>query len=281
MPKRRRKMVNLNIEETSGVDHPAHMSEGWLVMKNAKTEDVEDTFSEVGGSKMTEEQEIDQIVELQDALLNTEARIEDLEKAAKKGYGMKPKDEMDKEDMEDDEEEDKKNPFASKKKKKAKMDDEDEMMKSLDPDVRDFVKALRNEASEAIAKAAAATEELAKERIAKADADAISRVRAWTSLSLDAEKVGPSLRKLNEVDADLAKSVEEVLTAVNGQAESANIFAEIGNSNNNSGTNAYETLSTMAKAAVTEGKAPTFEQAFVDVATANPALYNQHLAEGR
>lgn len=230
---------------------------------------------------MTEEQEIDQIVELQDALLNTEARIEDLEKAAKKGYGMKPKDEMDKEDMEDDEEEDKKNPFASKKKKKAKTEDEDEMMKSLDPDVRDFVKALRNEASEAIAKAAAATEELAKERIAKADADAISRVRAWTSLSLDAEKVGPSLRKLNEVDSDLAKSVEEVLTAVNGQAESANIFAEIGNSNNNSGTNAYETLSTMAKAAVTEGKAPTFEQAFVDVATANPALYNQHLAEGR
>lgn len=281
MPKRRRKMVNLNIEETSGVDHPAHMSEGWLVMKNAKTEDVEDTFSEVGGSKMTEEQEIDQIVELQDALLNTEARIEDLEKAAKKGYGMKPKEEMDKEDMEDDEEEDKKNPFASKKKKKAKTEDEDEMMKSLDPDVRDFVKALRDEASEAIAKAAAATEELAKERIAKADADAISRVRAWTSLSLDAEKVGPSLRKLNEVDSDLAKSVEEVLTAVNGQAESANIFAEIGNSNNNSGTNAYETLSTMAKAAVTEGKAPTFEQAFVDVATANPALYNQHLAEGR
>jgi hypothetical protein len=155
------------------------------------------------------------------------------------------------------------------------------MMKSLDPQVRDFVKALRTEASEAIAKAEAATEELAKERIAKADAESISRVKSWTSLSLDAEKVGPALRKLNELDSDLAKSVEDVLTAVNGQAESANIFAEIGNSNASTATNAYERLSSMAKAAVDAGTAATFEQAFVDVATANPELYNSHLAEGR
>lgn len=38
-----RKMVNLNIEETSGVDHPAHLDEGWILMKNAdlSTEDFE------------------------------------------------------------------------------------------------------------------------------------------------------------------------------------------------------------------------------------------------
>ena len=30
-----RKMVRLNIEETSGVDHPAHLDEGWILMKNA------------------------------------------------------------------------------------------------------------------------------------------------------------------------------------------------------------------------------------------------------
>lgn len=36
-------MVNLNIEETSGVDHPAHLDEGWILMKNADltTEDFE------------------------------------------------------------------------------------------------------------------------------------------------------------------------------------------------------------------------------------------------
>lgn len=36
-----RKMVNLSIEETSGVDHPAHLHEGWLVMKAASIEEVD------------------------------------------------------------------------------------------------------------------------------------------------------------------------------------------------------------------------------------------------
>ena len=38
--RRTRKMVNLAIEETSGVDHPAHLAEGWLVMKAADPDDV-------------------------------------------------------------------------------------------------------------------------------------------------------------------------------------------------------------------------------------------------
>jgi hypothetical protein len=265
MPRKRRKMVNLNIEETSGVDHPAHMSEGWVVMKNATTEDVQETFSEIEESNMTEEQELDQIVELQDALLKAEARIEELEKAAKAVHG----------DMDDDEDVE----MANGKKKKAKVDDE--VMKAAPEAVRKMVDDLRAEAEEAMQKAQAATEELAKERIAKADAEAVARVKAWESLSLDADEVGPALRKLSEVDADLAKSIEGVLSSVNGQAESANIFAEIGNSNASTGTTAYESLSNLAKAAVEDGSAKTFEQAFVEVATANPDLYAQHLAEGR
>ncbi len=38
--RRTRKMVNLAIEETSGVDHPAHLHEGWLVMKAADPDSV-------------------------------------------------------------------------------------------------------------------------------------------------------------------------------------------------------------------------------------------------
>ena len=264
MPRKRRKMVNLNIEETSGVDHPAHMSEGWVVMKNATNEDVENTFSEIEESDMTEEQEIEQIVELQDALLKAEARIEELEKAAKK-------------QMEDDEDE--LEMMDGRKKKVAKMDED--VMKSLPEPVRKMVDDLRAETESAVAKAQAATEELTKERIAKADADAIARVKSWQSLSLNADEVGPALRKLSEADADLAKSIEDVLSSVNGQAESANIFAEIGNSNAGDGSSAYERLSALAKAAVEDNAATTFEQAFVEVATANPDLYAQHLAEGR
>jgi hypothetical protein len=259
-------MVNLNIEEASGVDHPAHMSEGWVVMKNATSEDVTDTFSGIEEATMDEVQELDQIIDLQDALLKAEARIEELEKAAKKYM------------HEDDDDEMEMGMHERKKKKKAK---DEEMLKSLPEPVKKMVDDLRTQAEEAVSKAQAATEELAKERIAKADAEAIARVKSWASLSLDAEKVGPALRKLGEVDADLAKSVDEVLNAVNGQAESANIFAEIGNSKGSDANSPYERLSTLAKAAVESGTAATFEQAFVDVATANPDIYAQHLAEGR
>ena len=36
-----KKMVRLAVDETSGVDHPAHLSEGWLVMKSANAEEIE------------------------------------------------------------------------------------------------------------------------------------------------------------------------------------------------------------------------------------------------
>jgi hypothetical protein len=43
---RTRKMVNLAIEETSGVDHPAHLHEGWLVMKSAEESEVQRVLDE-------------------------------------------------------------------------------------------------------------------------------------------------------------------------------------------------------------------------------------------
>jgi len=39
-------MVNLAIEETSGVDHPAHLHEGWLVMKSADESEVQRVMDE-------------------------------------------------------------------------------------------------------------------------------------------------------------------------------------------------------------------------------------------
>jgi hypothetical protein len=43
---RTRKMANLVIEETSGVDHPAHLHEGWLVMKSADESEVQRVLDE-------------------------------------------------------------------------------------------------------------------------------------------------------------------------------------------------------------------------------------------
>ena len=49
---RTRKMANLVIEETSGVDHPAHLHEGWLVMKSADESEVQRVLDE----SLTEEE---------------------------------------------------------------------------------------------------------------------------------------------------------------------------------------------------------------------------------
>ena len=51
---RTRKMANLVIEETSGVDHPAHLHEGWLVMKSADESEVQRVLDET----LTEEDSI-------------------------------------------------------------------------------------------------------------------------------------------------------------------------------------------------------------------------------
>jgi hypothetical protein len=153
-----------------------------------------------------------------------------------------------------------------------KTEDEMEYMKSAPESVVKMIEDFKKQAE-------TATEELRKEREAKADADAIEKAKGYSNLSLDAEKVGPALRRLSTVDADLAKSVEEILTSVNAQAESANIFAEIGKSADFTTGDAYGRLTAMAKSAVEEGNAKSFEQAFANAASSNPELYVQYRNE--
>jgi hypothetical protein len=263
MAKNTRKMVNLAIEETSGVDHPAHLHEGWLVMKSANESEVqrvldetlteEDSNMEKNSTEATTEQ-VETSVEEQ--LTIAKARISELEEALAKAS---------KEEM-----------LSEEDKKKKKMDEEssEEMdyMKSAPESVVKMIDDLRKSAEEAKA-------ELQKERDSRADAEAIEKAKGWANLNLDADKVGPALRRLASTDADLAKAIEETLSSVNAQAESAQIFAEIGKSADFKTGNAYERMTALAKSAVEEGVAKSFEQALADVATKNPDLYSQYLSE--
>ena len=272
MAGRTRKMVNLAIEETSGVDHPAHLHEGWLVMKSAEESEVqrvldeslteEDSNMEDTSTTATEEQVVNPTEELTIA----KARISALEEELAKAYQTKDK-KMSKEDDEEMSEEDKK-----KKKMEEESSEEMDFMKSAPESVVKMIENFRKQAEEA-------TAELKKERDAHADAEAVEKAKGWANLNLDAEKVGPALRRLSNVDADLAKSVEELLASVNAQAESAAIFAEIGKSADFKSGNAYERMTTLAKSAVQDGVAKSFEQALSDVAMKNPDLYSQYLSE--
>jgi len=266
-------MVNLAIEETSGVDHPAHLHEGWLVMKSAEESEVqrvldeslteEDSMSETTTTEAVQEQ----VESVEDSLTIAKARISELEIELAKAHSKDKKKVMSKEDDEE---------MSEEEKKKKKMDEEasEEMtyMKSAPESVVKMIENFRKQAEEA-------TAELKKERDAHADAEAVEKAKGWANLNLDAEKVGPALRRLSNVDADLAKSVEELLASVNAQAESAAIFAEIGKSADFKSGNAYERMTTLAKSAVQDGVAKSFEQALSDVAMKNPDLYSQYLSE--
>jgi len=288
-----RKMVGLNIEETSGVDHPAHLHEGWLVIKSESSE-VDNLLSDLQANKepdaslLTEEtMPQDEKVELAASMPkeDTEKGMHKPEDKEKGMGGMSYGDMEDKIKQLTEELEKTKAELEKTKGKMKKADDTEEvesvdsLIKSAPEPLRKMLASLEQDKTDALAKAAQVEAVLKSERTTRADADSIEKAKAWKFLSLDAEKIGPALRQLAEVDADLAKSVEEALSSVNAQAESANIFAEIGKSANPTSGNAYEQLTSMAKSATETTNGLTFEQAFAQSVSANPDLYKQYLNE--
>ena len=266
------KMVRLAVDETSGVDHPAHLSEGWLVMKSANAEEIEAVLDSLTESTITKEDSVsdentvvteDEVVaEAKAEATETESPANDEAKDATPDSEVekakKSSDPMDQMDGESDAE------YAKRMKKIA-------MEKSAEP-IAKAVAFEKARADEAVAL-------LQKERDERADADAIAKAKNWNNLPLEAEKVGPALRRLAMIDESLAKSIEGILEAVNTQAKTSNLFAEIGKSVDSSSTGAYDRLTAIAKAAVETGVAGSFEQAFADAAISNADLYKQYLTE--
>jgi hypothetical protein len=74
-----RKMVNLSIEETSGVDHPAHLHEGWLVMKAADSDDVRKAMQSNQEAPMDNEMNVEDV--LKEAPDAVRKMYEDMQKA--------------------------------------------------------------------------------------------------------------------------------------------------------------------------------------------------------
>ena len=267
MARKAPKMTDLIIEETSGVDHPAHLHEGWLVVKASGTSSAEDVMRDLPeplGEGMSDNAETEPVVneapepetkeeheeENMDALAVAEARIVELEARIA--------------DLEAS--------YHTDEEMEESADDVVALAKSAPEPVRKAMEELQK------AKVAAETA-LAKEREDRADADAIVKARdMFKHLSLEAEKVGPALRRLSVMDAELAKSVEDALKSADAQNESADIFSEVGKGFTPKG-DAIEKMTSLAKAAVAEGKAATEAQALAQVAMDNPSLYNDYLTE--
>lgn len=296
MPKAR-KMVSLNIEEASGVDHPAHLHEGWLVIKSDNLTSMDDLLSDLNTTENQSDASLNQRGTEEEPMAQDETQKavhmpeedkkknvhEDKEKAVHEEDAEKMSYDDMKKKIKDLEEE-----LDKAMKKLAKMADKDEDMKKEDvsslikeaPEaIRVMLETMEKSAQESKTRVAEIEAVLKSERVARANGDAVEKAKAWKFLGLDAEKVGPALRELAEINEDLAKSVEEALSSVNAQAESANIFAEIGKSANPATGNAYDQLTSLAKSVTENKNGVTFEQAFADAVSSNPDLYSQYLNE--
>lgn len=129
-----KKMVRLAVDETSGVDHPAHLSEGWLVMKSANAEEIEAVIDSLTETPITKEDSVsdESTVVTEDAVVaeavaaeapatespaeDKDARIAELEAELVKAKGKNPF-------MQEDDESD-----EDYKKRMKKMEDEAKAM---------------------------------------------------------------------------------------------------------------------------------------------------------
>lgn len=256
-----KKMVNLSVEETSGVDHPAHLVEGWVIVKAADRDGVTAAINALAKDASHEEEHVsDETIEtpaaealaevaapeVNDELVKAQERIAELEAA-----------------------------LAAAATPAVEENSEEALIKSAPAPVREMLEKARVEAE-------AAREELRKEKEAQRDRHFIEKAKGWAHLSISAEEFGPMLRRLFDADAALGETIEKALAAANAQAESGAIFDELGKSAPViEGGDAYGKVQSLAKAAVDKGEYATVEQAIAGLVASNPDLYTDYLAERR
>lgn len=256
-----RKMVALDVVETSGVDHPAHLQEGWLVCKSATGQDIQSLFgTTTEGSPMPNKDASEPatkatgptVEELQKEIADLKAKLAD------KG----------------------KNPFG----KAADAEEEEaEMLKSLPESVREMLAKQERETEELRKQAAEDRAAVEKERNARLDQEAITKFEGtYKSIALDAATVAPALRQVETISPDLAKALTGALAAADNQLKTAGLFAEVGKSKDEgAGTSAIDRI-TAAAAELRKseaGKDLTEAAAFTKAVTADPELYREYLAE--
>ena len=239
-------MVNLSVEETSGVDHPAHLSEGWVILKQADRKNVAAAIAALvpttEGDTVSEQTGVIEIDDSLDELAKANERIAELEAQ----LALVPAIEVDE-------------------------SSDEAILKAAPAAVREMLEKARIETESAKA-------ELQKARDMARDKEFVEKAQAWNHLSLDAQAFGPMLRRLFDLDANLGEIIAKALSAADAQADAGAIFGELGKNAAPVEGDAYARISAMAKSAVQAGEYKTQEQAVAGLVAANPNLYSEYLA---
>jgi len=262
------KLVDFDVIETSGVDHPAHLSEGWIVMKAAGRDEADAELRRMAGATTDDKEHgmADQDPELSpeaqavvaardEQIADLTKQVEDLTKAVAEAGA------------DDDGDGDGSLP--------------DEVVKSLPEPVRAAIAKAQADAEAATAAATEATEQLRKERDDAADRAAIAKASAWSNIGVDGKEFGPLLRKASQIDEDLGRKIESTLAAISEQVSTGDLFKEFGSGGGagDDGNDAERQIMSKAADLVAAGDADSLAAAVAAVAKTNPDLYTRMRAE--
>lgn len=268
-----KRLVKLRIKENSGVDHPAHLHEGWVVMKAA------DSDQEVQLPKPLAE-----LVEKADTVQALLDSLTGFDKSVLDDDGSKMLDALVAELQEEIADEGEPNEPPTNKNKGDGVKTAEELQKELDTALAEVTKAKGDletyqkehpaeppkptSEEEEMAKALEAMPEpirkrfLENERVAKeaqelaksehdrrVEAEYVAKARdAYGNLSVKPEDFGPVLKTLHEANPDQAKEVERVLSSANEALRLSTIFKEFGSSSHEGADDSpYGQLQAMAK----------------------------------
>jgi type I site-specific restriction endonuclease len=236
------KLIDLDINETSGVDHPAHLHEGWVVMKSEDLDDALELIDEEPISDNTNEENVDteatseeeSAVEAEEVVAETEEAVE-----AEPVEASAPEAEIE----------------GSGEAVAKELTD---LRKELD-ETRKAHEALKDE------------RELEK---------AVEASHQWGILpELNPVEFAPVLRSLRKADPEVAEQVEQILTASATALQEHGMLKELGTSNSSAGDDAYAVIETKAKEMVTAGTVDSIAKGIAKVASLEPDLYERYLKE--
>lgn len=239
------RLVELDIGETSGVDHPAHLHDGWLVIKNqAGVRDVLDRARQTQEEPMPDGIDLDSISDdaTRKAVEALIAKAGDADDAADTEALQKAIDEAINKARNDWE--------AA----LASLDDDDggddDVTKGLPENVRKMIEDRDEEVAKAKSEAAEAIAIAKAEEFRRVESEAIAKARESYPHVAGARdgSLGKALLRLHLSDPEAAEAVEKSLAAANGQLDSADIFKQLGSSFDDDGESPEAKLDALAKA---------------------------------
>ncbi len=296
------KIVKLDMREVSGVDYPAHLANGFSIIKSANptrtaaflkaagkdnamatvkvtakslTDTPQDELAEIVKG-LTPEQ-LKPIVDAINSVVEDagDGGADDAAEGADGSLGDK-----------------KPAPFTAKEADGAEataaaadeVNDEDKLLqKSLgSPEAVAIVKSLREEVAKAQAIAKASSDQVAVEKALRLDTQAVVISKAaYPHLGFDHEKVAPAIRKFAESDAATAKVITDLMKSLEGQAESAALFKELGTTGGGQETDAYGKIEGHAQELMKSTSGLTHSAAITKALEDHPELYVEYRKEGQ